>query len=180
MRKYIILLILVAAVAFAQTEINWWVFDGGGGMRSPASGDTMWASIGQGAIGFSNGGTAEVSAGYLYGVNGLVKIDEDEGDFDDDNDGKIDKPFTFGIDGVRPNPFNSACEIEFQIEEFSIVKFEIFDILGNLVERPIDEIEMSEGEYRFTWNASNNPTGTYFARVSTPNKHAVVKLLYLK
>lgn len=181
MRIYVILLISLAGLAFAQTEINWWVFDDGGGMRVPGAGDTVWASIGQAAIGFANGsGIIEISAGYLYGVSGLVKIDEDEEEFDDDNDGKIDRPYTFGIDVMRPNPFNSACEIEFEIEQPTNVSLEIYDLLGNLVERPFDDVKMTEGRYRFTWNATGNPTGTYFIRLSTPQKQSVQKLLYLK
>lgn len=179
MRKYIILLILLAGLAFAQADVDWWVFDGGGGMRAPGAGDTVWASIGQAAIGCGCGVTYCNCAGYLCLFPGAcVKIDED--DRDEDGDGKIDRPYTFGIDVVRPNPFNSACEIEFEIEQPTKVSFEIYDLLGNLVDRPVDDVQMTEGRYRLTWQATGNPTGTYFARLSTPQKHEVTKLLYLK
>ncbi len=178
MRKYIILLIFAAAIAFSQTEVNWWVFDGGGGMRSPASGDTLYASIGQGAIGFSNGGTAEVSAGYLYGVNGLVKIDENDEDLDDSGD-ETKRPYVFGINSISPNPFNPTCKIEFEVEDGAPVTFEFYDMLGRVVDSPIRGEVMAPGKYQLTWGG-DLPSGTYFARLTSNNRAITKRVVYLK
>jgi hypothetical protein len=178
MRKYIILLILAVAVAFAQTEINWWVFDGGAGMRSPSAGDTLWVSIAQNAIGFANGGATQISAGYLYGITGLVKIEEDEEDFDERGD-ETKRPYVFGINTIAPNPFNSACRIEFEIEKEGAVLLQFFDILGRIADMPINGEIMPPGKYALTWGG-NIPTGTYFVRLSTGESSIVKRVVYLK
>ena len=176
MRKLIILTLLLAAVAFAQTEINWWVFDGGGGMRSPTSGDTLWASIGQPIIGCGIEATTGVCAGYLYVFEGsCVKIDENPGEDGDETK----RPFVFGINLTSPNPFNPTCKIEFEVESGAPVTFEFFDILGRTVDTPIRNEAMTPGRYELTWGG-DLPSGTYFARLSSGVKSVTKRVVYLK
>ena len=177
MRKLIILTLLFAAVAFAQTEINWWVFDGGGGMRSPGVGDTVWASVGQPIIGCGIATTTSMCAGYLCLFEGsCVKIDEDPGEDGDETK----RPFVFGINSTMPNPFNPTCAIEFDIESDAPVTFEFFDILGRTVDTPIRGETMTPGRYKLTWGGTDLPSGTYFARLSSGNKSTVKQIVYLK
>ncbi len=181
MRKLIILTLLLAAVAFAQTEINWWVFDGGGGMRSPASGDTVWASIGQPIIGCRVESSTELCAGYLCLFEGsCVKIEEkpDENHPGEDGD-DVKRPFVFGINSTAPNPFNPTCRIEFEVESDTPVTFEFYDILGRIVDTPIRGESMTPGRYELTWGG-DLPSGTYFARLSSGDKSTVKQIVYLK
>jgi hypothetical protein len=179
MRKIIILALLAIAVAiFAQTTINWWVVDEGGGMRSPTAGDTLWASIGQGIVsgGCVTGCPVVICAGYLYLFEGTcVKIDEEPGE-----DGKPNsRPYVFGINSTSPNPFNPTCAIEFEVESDAPVNFEFFDILGKVVDTPIRGERMTPGRYRLTWGG-DLPSGTYFARLSSGEKSVTKRLVYLK
>jgi len=176
MRNLILLALLVAVCAFAQTEVNWWVFDGGGAMRSPSAGDTLYASIGQPVIGCRVESHTSICAGYLCVFEGTcTKIDENPGE-----DGKpTEKPYVFGINSITPNPFNPTTSIEFEIEDNKEVTFEFFDVLGRVVDTPIRGEIMEPGRYKLTWGG-DLPSGNYFARLSTPQKQQVKKLLYLK
>ena len=178
MRKFFIIALLVAACAFAQTEIDWWVFDGGGGVRQISAGDTLWASISQPLIGLRDAAPTQLSAGYLYGVAELLFIEEVKPERDED--GKpIYRPFEFGIKSISPNPFNSACQIEFEVEDDSPVTFEFFDILGRLADTPIAGERMAPGKYVMSWGG-DLPTGTYFARLSSGGRSVVQRVVYLK
>jgi len=177
MRKIIIFALLLAAVVFAQTEIDWWVFDRGGGVATSGATE-LHASIGQTAIGPALSGGTDLSAGYLYGVAELLFIEEVEPEKDED--GKpIYRPFEFGIKSISPNPFNSACQIEFEVEDDSPVTFEFFDILGRLADTPIRGERMAPGRYVMSWGG-DLPTGTYFARLSSGGKSVVQRVVYLK
>ena len=188
MRKLIIITLLLAAVAFAQTEIDWWVFDGGGGMRSPVAGDTVWASIGQPIIGCGVEASNDLCAGYLCLFEGTcVKIEEDpEVNHPGEDDGDIKRPFVFGINSIAPNPFNPTCAIEFEVESDATgatgapVTFEFFDILGRKVDTPIRGEAMTPGRYELTWGGTDLPSGTYFARLSSGDKSTVRQIVYLK
>jgi len=172
MRKAIIITILIifTITAFAQS-MDWWVADNGGGMQVFGS-DTIWASIGQTAIGEKNAGTTYLGAGYLYSDNEALEILEIKKD--------TKRPYTFGINSVSPNPFNPTCAICFEIEEDSEIDFEIFNILGERVDTPLRDIPMQPGLYRITWNGGTNPSGTYFARLSSCNKTVTQRVVYLK
>ena len=166
----ILILSLFATCAFAQAELNWWVFDHGGGMVSPSETDTLYASIGQTAIGPGCGGGMCLCAGYLY-VFGKTCTEVLEV-------GK--RPYNFGIKSAYPNPFNSTCAIEFEVGTVEKVRFEIYDILGKCVDIPINGEYMQPGLYRVTWNGSKFPTGTYFARLTAGENSVTKKIVYLK
>jgi len=178
MHKIIIItsLLAIAITAFAQTEIDWWVFDGGGGMRSPAVGDSVWVSIGQNAIGLSSSVPANLGAGYLFVLDGsVVKIPEEPGE-----NGKETKlPYVFGINSASPNPFNPTCAIEFEVENNEPVTFEFYNMMGNRIDTPIDNERMAPGRYKLTWGG-DLPSGNYFARLSSNGKSVTKRIVYLK
>jgi len=177
MKKVLVLTLILTALVFAQ-EVNWWVFDGGGGMREPDLGDTLYASIGQPVIGCRIEGSMSICAGYLCLFEGAcVKIDEEP---EDQEDGKQpDKPYAFGINSVSPNPFNPTTKIEFEIETEKEVTFEIYDVLGKKVDTPIKAEIMTPGRYELTWGG-NLPSGTYFARLESGSKSEITRMVYLK
>jgi len=176
MRKLIILALLIAAVAFAQADIDWWVFDNGGGMRDYGSGDTLYASIGQPIIGCRVESHTSICAGYLCIFEGTcTKIDENPGE---DNK-PTERPYVFGINSISPNPFNPTTSIEFEIEDNNEVTFEFYDILGKVVDSPIKGEAMEPGRYKLTWGG-DLPSGNYFARLSSGEKSMVKQIVYLK
>ena len=170
--KTLIFMSIICSIILAD-GIDWHVIDNGGGMINPAStSDTLWASISQTAIGPSCQITACVCAGYLYVFEGTC--------FEILESGKdTKKPYTFGIDNISPNPFNPTCQIVFEIEDDAQTEVAIFDITGRQIERPVSE-HLQPGKYRLTWNGGNNPSGTYFARLTSGNQSVTNRIVYLK
>ncbi len=63
--KYLILFLFSLSILFAD-DVDWNVFDNGGGIRIISSSDTIWASIGQRYIGYGYTDSTEIHAGYYY------------------------------------------------------------------------------------------------------------------
>jgi hypothetical protein len=86
---------------------------------------------------------------------------------------------TFQLENAYPNPFNSTTTIAFDLPAMSEVHLVLTDILGRQVEELLSG-SMSAGPHRFTWNANDLPSGTYFARLETRFGTLFQKLLLLK
>ncbi len=78
-----------------------------------------------------------------------------------------------------PNPFNHVLRLEVALPMKSEVEIKVFDILGREV-AAWEPRTMSTGLHRFTWNATNLASGTYFVRIRTQNQQLVKKALLLK
>ena len=159
--KYVIIVsILVVACIFAQNK----------SARAPVE-YSVRSAIGRPIVGVANDGAHDMTAIVEYDerVASVVKRLPDP-----------ERPLAFGIGEITPNPFNPICEIEFEIGEESAVTLEIFDISGRLVDKIIDEPEMSPGIYRIAWDGGKNPSGTYLARLSSADKSVTKRIVYLK
>ncbi len=89
----------------------------------------------------------------------------------------------FGLVSNYPNPFNPTTTIEFSIPERSMVKVEIFDILGRKVSTLINNQELNAGMQRLVWNGKNDNgvqmvSGAYLYRISS-DKYSVTKKMML-
>ncbi len=71
-------------------------------------------------------------------------------------------PMIFNFYTAFPNPFNPETILNFDIPLQSKVTLTIFDILGRKIELLINE-ELKSGQYSKTFDATNLPTGLYFA-----------------
>lgn len=82
-----------------------------------------------------------------------------------------------------PNPFNGETHIGFQLASPSVVKLEIYDILGRMV-KTIEEGTMSNGKSEATWDAKDMfgrdvASGVYLCRmvvspIESPTSYSVV------
>ncbi|HLA69102.1 MAG TPA: T9SS type A sorting domain-containing protein [Bacteroidota bacterium] len=63
-----------------------------------------------------------------------------------------------------PNPFNPTTEIRYQTSEVSRVRLTVYDLLGRVVAKLVDET-LPAGPHRVTWNAGQFPSGVYFVRL---------------
>lgn len=82
-----------------------------------------------------------------------------------------------------PNPFNPLTRIAFQLDERSMVAITIMDVFGREVERLVSQV-FDAGLYSRDWDASQLPSGTYFARLQVTSlidaqSHIVVKKMIL-
>ncbi len=88
-------------------------------------------------------------------------------------------PSGFSLLRVYPNPFNARTTIRFSLAETANVKLQIFDIAGRLVETLAD-CEFDAGENSVTWDATDRPSGVYFARLAGNASSVSKRLVLLK
>jgi probable HAF family extracellular repeat protein len=90
---------------------------------------------------------------------------------------------TIPIDFVKlnnyPNPFNASTTIRYSLPRSSDVSIEIYDILGRLVEA-LNVSEQIAGEHQISWNAADQPSGTYFYRMQAGDYTDTKRMVLLK
>jgi hypothetical protein len=82
-----------------------------------------------------------------------------------------------------PNPFNSQTNINFQINNLSLVTIDIYNILGQKVITLLNE-NKSPGSYTLKWDGESTagvkvPSGVYFIRMKADNYVSVKKAALL-
>lgn len=78
-----------------------------------------------------------------------------------------------------PNPFNPTTTIRYQLTANSFTTLKVHDMIGREVATMVNEVK-DAGNYSISFNASNLPSGIYFARLSSNGKSQITKLLLLK
>ncbi len=78
-----------------------------------------------------------------------------------------------------PNPFNPSTTIKFNLTDRSKIKLVVYDLLGREISVLKDEI-LNSGIYTVNWNASNRPSGVYFAKLFTETKVNTIKMILAK
>jgi len=81
---------------------------------------------------------------------------------------------------VKPNPFNPSATISFDVAEASITRLVVYDALGREVARLVDGM-MEAGRHEVRFDASNLPSGVYFAHFTAGSGFAqTLRLTLLK
>jgi hypothetical protein len=91
-------------------------------------------------------------------------------------------PLTYALGYPFPNPFNASVTIEYALTREQQVLLEVFDVLGKHVATLVSESQ-SIGVHQVSWNAEAEPSGIYFALLSSPGSGQTmqsVKLTLLK
>lgn len=78
-----------------------------------------------------------------------------------------------------PNPFTDVTKIVFTLSHESHVQLSIYDIHGNIVERPVNN-EISAGSHEVLWNSQINSPGIYYYRLETEGYDETRKMISLK
>ncbi len=79
-----------------------------------------------------------------------------------------------------PNPFNPNTTIDFELFSHSIVRINIYNAIGQLVESVMDNPK-PPGRYRLQWiPRSDLSGGVYFYQIQTENAVTTKSMLYLK
>jgi hypothetical protein len=92
---------------------------------------------------------------------------------------KAGVPEHFALHQNYPNPFNAATVIPYSLSEDAQVTLEIFDVLGRVVARPVDEFQAA-GDYRISWDGADAPSGMYFYRLTIAGHTQTRKMVLLK
>jgi hypothetical protein len=88
-------------------------------------------------------------------------------------------PLGFGLSQNYPNPFNSTTAISFQLSAVSVVRLEVFDLLGRKVATLADEVRPA-GRYTVRWDAASVASGVYFYRLRGGSLVQTKKALLLR
>lgn len=93
-------------------------------------------------------------------------------------------PLSFSLDQNYPNPFNPTTTIEFATSQSGQAELTIYNILGNAVDRPVEEY-LAAGVHQIIWNGTdqnNNsvPSGIYFYRLKTEEGIITKKMALIK
>jgi endonuclease/exonuclease/phosphatase family metal-dependent hydrolase len=88
-------------------------------------------------------------------------------------------PQTLVLHPSYPNPFNPITTIKFSVETFHATSISIYNLTGRLVETLVNERLLS-GKHEITWNASSQPSGVYFVKLSNGESVQTQKLILLK
>ena len=88
-------------------------------------------------------------------------------------------PFNFQITNLFPNPFNPILNIDFEINQAGLVKVEISDITGAIVNIVYDGY-MTMGKHQKSWNSENLPSGLYFVSLQAGGNSLTSKVVLLK
>lgn len=95
-------------------------------------------------------------------------------------------PLNFYLNPPTPNPFNSACRIEFGLSETDAgdVSIDVYDINGRHIKNIIDA-SLEAGNYRFTWNGDDEtgnsaPSAIYLIRFEGAGRTITKKVSLIK
>lgn len=85
----------------------------------------------------------------------------------------------FKLNPSYPNPFNPNTTISFEVNKYSDIAVNIYDLNGKVVENLFSGFK-SAGNYSIDWKANNLPSGVYFVNVNTESFTATQKITLLK
>jgi len=89
-------------------------------------------------------------------------------------------PKQFALHQNYPNPFNPNTTIAFDIGNFTWVRLDIINVLGQTVATLIDS-PMDAGSYDVEWNAGSDiSSGIYFYKIEAGDFTETKKMLLLK
>ncbi len=93
-------------------------------------------------------------------------------------------PTSFELASPYPNPFNPTVLIPYNIPEYSSVRIQIYNVLGQHVATLVDET-MRAGYHQVLWNGNTSngvvsSSGVYFVTMEANEFHATRKIILLK
>jgi hypothetical protein len=88
-------------------------------------------------------------------------------------------PESFSLMQNFPNPFNPTTNIRFDIAKAGLVKLNVYDITGKVVET-IADANYEPGSYNVNFDASKLSSGIYFYKLETSEFTSVKKMMLIK
>jgi hypothetical protein len=153
----------------AQIKLANSVF-GNGGARMSNDNNRIISTAGQTVIGVASNSSNISKVGFWYQASDIVTSVEQISNT---------PPKEFRLQQNYPNPFNPATTIEFALPKRSLVKLQVFDVLGRRVAILLDR-ELQPGEYKMVFEAEGLPSGVYFYRIQAEGFVRTKKLILLR
>jgi choice-of-anchor B domain-containing protein len=92
---------------------------------------------------------------------------------------EVPSPSEFSLLQNYPNPFNPATKIKFTIPENTLVNLSVYNSLGEVVTTLINNV-LNSGNHSIDFDASELPSGIYFARLKAGDNVKSIKMSLLK
>ncbi len=117
------------------------------------------------------------------GTSGFYAFHIAEGGISDQTVQKYE-PNSFQPLANRPNPFSSFTTIDYELNQTSFTKLEVYDVLGRLATTLVNQVQAC-GKYSVNWDGSNaqgrnQASGIYFLRLTTDRQFVTRQMLLLK
>ncbi len=117
------------------------------------------------------------SGGYIAcggcGIGTLIRYEPETGI--DENQIEI----VSSLSAPSPNPFSSSLNIQFNLDQTSVIELSVYDLSGRLIEI-LEQDSFQEGEHSFDWTPGNLSSGCYLIRLSTPQESFVRNCVFLE
>ena len=153
-----------------NNAISWWAFDAGFEILASTTGQIK-SAVGQAFVGPTRQSLNQIESGFLVDTlfrGPLVSIVEEP-----------DLPQTYSLGQNYPNPFNPSTRIPFSLPKSERVTIEIYDLLGRLVARLLNE-QKESGYYQVTWDAHGQASGVYLYRLQAGSFTQTRKFMLLR
>ena len=129
------------------------------------------------AADFQGTSTIEIIDIILAGENGeSIAVDTQSSEISSNNSFL---PVKTELSDSYPNPFNPTTSINYGLENDGFVEIMIYDAAGRLVQELVNQ-NQTAGSHSITWNASNQASGMYFAKMIAGDVIQTQKLVLLK
>ena len=89
------------------------------------------------------------------------------------------KPENFELFRNYPNPFNPGTTLQYELASLTIVRLEVYDLLGRKVASLVDQ-HQAAGRHEISWQADQLATGIYFAVLTQDHSSQTIKLVLMK
>ncbi len=93
--------------------------------------------------------------------------------------GETQVPFEYALYQNYPNPFNPVTKISFDIPEKSEVTLKIYNVLGELVASPINDVRTA-GKYSIEFDGKNLSSGVYYYELRAGSFVETKKMVLVK
>lgn len=87
--------------------------------------------------------------------------------------------YEFGLGQNYPNPFNAHTQIPVTLPEASDVRIQVYNVLGQEVARPVDEM-LPAGRHEILFDASGLASGTYIYRITAGSETSTRTMTLVK
>lgn len=91
----------------------------------------------------------------------------------------LQPPKILQLQGAYPNPFNEAARIEYELARPSVVRLQLFDILGREAAAPVKQWQKG-GMQRLCLNGHGLSSGIYIYRLSADGQSATGRIMLVK
>lgn len=88
-------------------------------------------------------------------------------------------PTEYSLEQNFPNPFNPATKIQYALPLDSRVTIKVYDNTGREITTLLNDVKAA-GRYELSFNATNLPSGVYYARIQANKFVKVIKMMLIK